>query len=69
MIELGTLLDAWLIDNELDTESHDLDFIGYEYCSGNGQYVNYKKLWDEEAEQQEKELKKFESWKENVAKW
>ena len=74
VIELGTLLDAWLIDNELDTESHDLDFAGYDYCSGNGQYVSYKKLWDEEAEQEEKELhekelKKLEAWKKSVEAW
>lgn len=45
-VELGTLLDAWLVENEFDSESNDLDFIGYEYCQGNGQYVDYERKWD-----------------------
>lgn len=71
-IELGTLLDAWINENEIASDSREaLDFVGYEYCHGNGQYVDYEKLWDEEAEQKEKELReaeilKFENWKKSV---
>jgi hypothetical protein len=37
-VELGTLLDAWLdVDDEFD-----LDYQAYDYCRGNGQYVNYE---------------------------
>lgn len=73
-VELGTLLDAWLIENESEDYYNNLDYVGYEYCSENGQYVNYKKLWDEEAEKEEnelheKELKKWELWKKSVADW
>lgn len=42
-VELGTLLDAWLIDNGFDLDGEfNLDYQGYEYCSGNGYYVDYK---------------------------
>lgn len=73
-VELGTLLDAWLIENELDDENNTLDWAGYEYCQGNGQYVDYEILWDTEAEmqaEQEKtaELCKLEKWKSAVAGW
>lgn len=39
-VELGTLLDAWIIDNGQDLG--DLDFNAYDYCQGNGQYVDYE---------------------------
>ena len=71
---MGTLLDAWIIENESIDYWKDLDYLGYEYCSGNGTYVDYEKLWDEEAEKQEKEfheteLKKLEDWKTAVNSW
>jgi len=44
-VELGTLLDAWIIDNGSDLD--DLDYAGFEYCSGNGQYVDYKLVENE----------------------
>lgn len=47
-VELGTLLDAWIIEQEMDLDA--LDYNAYDYCQGNGQYVSYEKLWDEEAE-------------------
>ena len=70
-IELGTLLDAWLLENETEDYCRKLDFVGYYYCFENGQYVDYEKLWDEEAEQKEKELHenellKLENWKKSV---
>jgi hypothetical protein len=73
-VELGILLDAWIIENESEDYYNDLDVIGMEYCRGNGQYVDYEKLWDVEAEmqlEQEKtaELCKLETWKKNVADW
>lgn len=55
-VELGTLLDAWLIDNESLDYWENLDYGGYESCSGNGQYVDYEKLWDEQAEMETKKL-------------
>ena len=72
-VELGTLLDAWIIENP-DIDEENLDFAGYEYCSENGQYVDYEILWDTEAEmqlEQQKtlELSKLEAWKKNVADW
>lgn len=39
-VELGTLLDAWIIDNDGDPDG--VDYVGFEYCSGNSQYVNYE---------------------------
>ena len=82
VIELGTLLDAWLIDNELNDDENDLDYQCYDYCQGNGQYVDYEKKWDddeetyqrvlaqkqqaEEDELREKEMKLLELWKKNV---
>jgi hypothetical protein len=73
-VELGTLLDAWIIDSESKDYYDELDYIGYEYCQGNGQYVGYVKLWDEKAEKELEELKvseleKLETWKKNVAGW
>ena len=73
-VELGTLLDAWIIDNFSFDYWDNLDYCGFEYCSDNGQYVTYEKLWDEEAEQAEKELHEkelgmLETWKNNVAQW
>ena len=73
-VELGTLLDAWIIENESIDYYKELNYVGYDYCSGNGQYVDYEKLWDIEAEmqlEQEKtaELCKLETWKKNVAGW
>ena len=73
-VELGTLLDAWIIENESFDYWDNLDNCGYEYCSGNGQYVDYERLWDIEAEmqlEQQKtlELSKLETWKKNVAGW
>lgn len=72
-IELGTLLDAWLYVNEFlsDENNSDLDYVGYEYCSGNGQYVEYEKLWDEQAELEtaelhKKELEKLAIWTKSV---
>lgn len=72
-IELGTLLDAWLYVNEFQSDDNefDLDYVGYEYCSGNGQYLDYEKLWDEEAEMEqkklhEKELELLEKWNKAV---
>jgi hypothetical protein len=71
-IELGTLLEAWIIDNDLDLDN--LDYAGFEYCSGNGQYVDYEKMWDEEKEAEDKkfhedELNKLETWKKSVSAW
>lgn len=82
-IELGTLLDAWIIENDLDLEN--LDYIGYEYCSENGQYVDYEETEEskektKEAERlaeynaelatlHEEELEKLEKWNKNVADW
>lgn len=73
-VELGTLLDAWILDNETEDYYSNLDWVGYEYCQGNGQYVDYEILWDTEAEmqaEQEKtlELSKLEAWKSAVAGW
>ena len=73
-VELGTLLDAWLIENETQDYYDNLDYLGYEYCQGNGQYVDYEKLWDEEAELKEKEfrqsdLEKLEKWNKSVPSW
>jgi hypothetical protein len=73
-VELGTLLDAWIIDFESKDYYDDLDYLGYEYCSGNGQYVDYEILWDVEAEmliEQQKtlELSKLEAWKTAVNSW
>jgi hypothetical protein len=73
-VELGTLLDAWIIENESKDYYDNLDYLGYEYCQGNGQYVDYKILWDAEAEmlaEQEKfaELNKLETWKKSVLSW
>ena len=73
-VELGTLLDAWIIENESIDYWKDLDYLGYDYCSGNGQYVDYEKLWDEEAEMQAEEeklaeLNKLETWKKSVLSW
>ena len=70
-IELGTLLDAWLYVNEFQSDDNNLDYVGYEYCSGNGQYVDFEKLWDEEAEMEqkklhEKELEMLEKWNKAV---
>lgn len=56
-IELGTLLDAWLIENQLNDDDA-LDYYCYDYCQGNGQYVDYEKRWDEEEEIYEKVLAK-----------
>lgn len=82
-IELGTLLDAWIVENDLDIEN--LDMVGYEYCSGNGQYVDYveteaskertkevQRLAEENAERaelHEQELEKLEQWKKSVSSW
>ncbi len=82
-IELGTLLDAWIIENDLDLEN--LDYVGYEYCSENGQYVDYEeteeskerteesiKLAEKNAELaqlHEEELEKLDKWNKNVADW
>lgn len=74
-VELGTLLDAWLIDNGFEIDGDDsLDYVGYVYCSENGSYVDYTKLWDEKAEQEEKELhekelNKLEQWNKSVKSW
>jgi len=73
-VELGTLLDAWIIDSESKDYYNDLDYVAYEYCQGNGQYVNYEILWDTEAEMQLEalknlELSKLEAWKKSVADW
>ena len=73
-VELGTLLDAWIIENESFDYWDNLDDCGYEYCSGNGQYVDYERLWDIEAEmqlEQQKtlELSMLETWKKNIADW
>ncbi len=81
-IELGTLLDAWLMENNL---YEDLADQGYEYCSENGQYVDYvetedsklrtkqaKKAAEEKEEWNElhqEELEKLEAWKKSVAGW
>lgn len=69
-VELGTLLDAWIEEQGFG----ELDWAGYEYCHGNGQYVDYEILWDTEAEmqaEQEKftELCKLEKWKSAVESW
>lgn len=82
-IELGTLLDAWIVENDLDLEN--LDYAGYDYCSGNGQYVDYEeteaskertkeaeKLAEknaELAELHEQELAKWAQWKKSVSSW
>lgn len=73
-VELGTLLDAWIIENESQDYYDDLDYVGYEYCSGNGQYVNYETLWDKEAEKELEELRqsellKLDKWKSSVEGW
>ena len=73
-VELGTLLDAWIIENESFDYWDNLDYCGFEYCSGNGQYVDFERLWDIEAEmqlEQQKtlELSKLETWKKNVKAW
>lgn len=73
-VELGTLLDAWIVDNFSWEYWKELDYIGYEYCQGNGQYVEYEKLWDEEAEMEkrkchERDVEMLEKWKNNVAQW
>lgn len=73
-VELGTLLDAWIIENESIDYWQNLDYCGFEYCQGNGSYVDYEKLWDIEAEmqlkqQKTKELSMLETWKKNVADW
>jgi hypothetical protein len=73
-IELGTLLDAWMVDNESEDYWKDLDYVGFEYCQGNGQYVDFTKMWDEEAEKEEEELhqnelNKLEAWKKSCASW
>lgn len=56
--ELGTLLDAWIIENNDLEYWKNLDFCGYEYCSGNGQYVNFKKLWDEKPNRKKRNCTK-----------
>lgn len=84
-IELGILLDAWLVVNELDDDDFGLDYIGYEYCSGNGQWVDCTETeeskertkealklaeYNEElAELHAEEIEKLEKWKSNVAGW
>jgi len=84
-IELGTLLDAWLKENEENDLYENLDYQGYEYCSENGQYVDYEeteeskertkeaeKLAEYNAEREElhqQELEKLEAWKKSVAGW
>ena len=73
-VELGTLLDAWIIENESFDYWDNLDNCGYEYCQGNGQYVDYEILWDTEAEMQAEalktlELSKLEAWKSAVKGW
>ena len=55
-VELGTLLDAWII-YEAPHEYEDLDYAGFEYCHGNGQYVDYERLWDIQAEAELEALK------------
>ncbi len=74
--ELGTLLEAWIIKDSTNTSEteefyDDIDYQAMEYCSGNGQYVSYTKLWDEKVEQKqkdlhEKELIKLEKWNKAV---
>lgn len=82
-VELGTLLDAWIIENDLDLEN--LDYVGYEYCQGNGQYVDYVETEEskertkeaerlaekkaELAELHEQELEKLDKWNKNVSVW
>ena len=75
-IELGTLLDAWLIDNDFDLSG--LDYWGFEECSCNGSWVDYeeteesKQRTEEENEfkdSQEAELKKLENWTNAVKGW
>lgn len=84
-LELGTLLDAWLIENNYNDEDNDLDYECYDYCQGNGQYVDYEKKFDEDEdayervlakrqkeerdELKEKEQSLFASWIESVKKW
>lgn len=84
-LELGTLLDAWLIENNYNNEDNDLDYDCYDYCQENGQYVDYEKRWDEEEEiyerflakkqkEEKEELKEkekslFANWVESVNKW
>lgn len=68
--ELGILLYAYVKVKKIE----DIDFMCYQYCSTYGQYLKYKKLWDEEAEKREKELhqeelNKLEKWKKAVAGW
>lgn len=74
-IELGTLLDAWLEENDL---YENLDYQGYDYCSGNGQYVDWEeteeskertKEAEEFSELHQQELEKLEAWKKSVAGW
>lgn len=61
-IELGTLLDAWLIDNNINDDDNDLDYQCYDYCQGNGSYVDYEKRFDEEEAIYEK-IKLKNKWK------
>lgn len=84
-IELGTLLGAWLIENVLNYEENSLDYVGYDYCSGNGQYVDYEETEEskertkeaeelaeqnaELAELHEEELEKLDKWNKNVTSW
>lgn len=60
--ELGTLLDAYIEIKEID----DLDETGYEYCSENGQWVDYKvkDSYEEKLEELKQEKKKKEEWNE-----
>lgn len=58
-IELGTLLDAWLIENNYNNEDEDLDYYCYDYCQGNGQYVEYEKRFDEDEDAYNRHLKKL----------
>lgn len=72
-VELGTLLDAWIIDTESKDYYENLDWVGYEYCSGNGQYVEYERNWLTEEEElevlKESEIEKLEIWKKSVKSW
>lgn len=67
---MGILLEAYI--SSLDIE--DLDLQCCEDCNTNGQYVEYKKLWDIEAENKEKEfhgkeLERLERWNKAVLDW
>lgn len=75
-IELGTLLDAWLIDNDFELDN--LDYAGYEYCSCNGQWVDYEETGESKQKTEEEnehkaaheiELKKLENWTNAVKGW